>query len=46
LQTRDAEPPLLTVAEIKATIEALPCAGWLRLYKAARALCRHTRDRR
>jgi DNA-directed RNA polymerase specialized sigma24 family protein len=32
---------MLAVAEIKAAIEALPPAGWLRLDRIARALCRH-----
>lgn len=41
LQTRQALPATLTAAEIRAAIEALPPAGWLRLHKIARALCRH-----
>jgi DNA-directed RNA polymerase specialized sigma24 family protein len=33
---------VLALTEIRSTIEALPRAGWLRLHKVARALCRHT----
>jgi RNA polymerase sigma-70 factor (ECF subfamily) len=42
LQTRDTDPSQLTRTAIQTEIEALPDAGWLRLHKVARALCRHT----
>jgi DNA-directed RNA polymerase specialized sigma24 family protein len=41
LQVRKAAPASLAAAEIRAAIEALPTAGWLRLHKIARAFCRH-----
>jgi DNA-directed RNA polymerase specialized sigma24 family protein len=42
LQTREPHPATLATSEIKAAIEALPHAGWLRLHRIARALSRHT----
>jgi DNA-directed RNA polymerase specialized sigma24 family protein len=41
LQTRDPAALLLTELEVRRAISALAPAGWLRLHKAARALCRN-----
>jgi len=41
LQASDTGVLLLTELEVKRAISALPPAGWLRLHKAARALCRN-----
>src|SRR5215471_3143047 len=41
LQARDSGALLLTELEVKRAISALAPAGWLRLHKVARALCRN-----